>query len=40
MSKLMDSTINAAVAKASAVEFFYRPSVNLHHIFILLQKNF
>ena len=38
--KLMDSTIYAAAAKVSAVEFFYRPSVQLHHIFFLLQKNF
>ena len=40
MSKLMDSTIYAAAAKVSAVDFFYRPSVQLHHIFFLLQKNF
>ena len=40
MSKLMDSIIYAAAAKASAVAFFYRPSVHLHHIFFLLQKNF
>jgi len=39
----MDSTIYAAAAKASAVEFLkflYRPSVHLHHIFFHLQKNF
>ena len=36
----MDSTIYAAAAKVSAEEFFYRPSVQLHHIFFLLQKNF
>ena len=40
MSKSMDSTIYAAAAKVSAVDFFYRPSVQLHHIFFLLQKNF
>ena len=34
----MDSTIYAAAAKASAVEFLCGPSVHLHHIFYFLSS--